>query len=315
MRRPTAYHFSCVQLQGQTAYLSSCLLELLRCIADGEAPSASALRSAVGPSVCEETIGMLLSCAAKHSNAAAVSEIGQLVAARQGDNIVDIMTAKGIVLGLKLLPNAYIAGRVELVDSLIERGFILHPSIEPYPALLTAVCQKQNYPCSLLESLLSSEDNIRRPFRDLDCRKKDVYEKCIELCCENDRHDLVEVFIKRQAQPSDKTLNQYSSCLGRAMSRIGSQFNSVRSSQRVIKYVDISWQNMGLCHVNDDWLSKANLCAFLARFNVSGNQLSSIPSCLFDGTLPRLEEVDCSHNKLKVLWNEDKDQPSRDRYR
>jgi Leucine-rich repeat (LRR) protein len=285
-------------------------LELLKCIGNGGAPSANALESAVGPSVREETLHILLSCAARHSNAAAISEIGQLMKAEQG-NIVDIMTAKGIILSLKMLPNAYIAGRAELVESLVQRGHVLHPSI-PYSVLLTAACQKQTYPCRLLESLLMNEDKAKGLQK---CKKEDLYKECIELCCENDRDDLVELFIKRQGQPSEKALEQYSTCLGRVMSRIGSQLYSVRSSQRRIRCVDIDWQNRGLCQVHDNWLSKANLSAFLARFDVSHNQLSFLPSCVFDGTLPWLEEVDCSHNKLKALWSEDDNRPSSDRNR
>lgn len=264
------------------------------------------------PSSCQETIDLLLSHAAKHNNAAAIDELAQIVMSDkspgQGDTIIDIMAAKGIQISLKLLPNAYAAGREELVRSLAAKKFVLHPSIEPYTALLTAVCQKQNYPPSLLELLLDSEDDIDRPFGD--SRKEDVYERCLISCCLNDRADLVESFVKRRARLSKETLDSYSSCIGRAMSHIGSLYHTVRSSSGLVRQVEICWQNMGLRHVSHSWLSGANLHALIVKLNVSGNQLSFIAPCLFDGTLPRLEEVNCSENKLTSLWDEDKDRTS-----
>lgn len=299
-----------------TDYFLGCFAALLRSISDGKAPSVTDISNATGPAIPEHVIDSLLEEAAKHSNAAAMDELAHIascIAGRTGDSIVEILEARKIQISLKLLPNAYIAGKEKLVRSLVYNGFILHPTVKSFTVLLTTVCQKKDYPHGLLKSLLNSEDNIERPFQD--GSKDDVYERCIAYCAMNGRSDLVELFLKRGARISTETVERYSPCIGRALSRNGCRFRAVRTPRGLVRCVDVCWQNRGLTQLHCDWLSKANLSAFLTRLDVSGNQLSSIPYGLLDGTLRRLEEVDCSGNKLKSLWCEDIDGPVTDKYK
>lgn len=200
-----------------------------------------------------------------------------------------------------MLPNAYAAGREGLVRCLVGNGFVLHAS---YTSLLSTASQKNDYPSSLLDHLLDHEQHLEQPFGD--CSKEDVYEQCIRHCCSNNRDDLVELFLKRGATVSVETVDRYTSCIGLAMARIGCDSYFITNSRNPFrKFVDICWQHRGLLILDGKWLSESNLGASVVRLDVSGNRLYSIPHSLLDGTLPWLEELDCSQNKLRSLWSED----------
>ena len=301
---------------GQDYCIFSYLAALMKSVCEGGVPSVKEIEGATGPVIAKHVIDSLLEQAVQHNNAAAVDELAHIAGRTTGttqESIVDILQARNIQVSLKLLPNAYIAGREKLVRSLVNRGFILHPTVVSYTVLLTTVCQKKDYPHSLLRYLLNIEKTIKRPFQD--CSKEDVYERCLKYCCMNDRDDLVELFLKRGAGMSADTLQRYSSCIGHAMSHIGCHFRAVRTPRGLVRCVDICWQDRGLTQIDGAWVSKQNLHAFLTRLDVSNNQLSYIPYCLLDGTLRCLEDLDCSGNKLKSLWADDADRLPRDKYK
>ena len=293
--------------------------DLLKRIRNGEAPSPNDVKAVLGQSLGEDSLDSLLFCAIRCSNADALYELGTLLTS-QGEihpnqTIIDLIQKKGFKIGAKLLVNAFIAGREDMVRSLLNYGLILHPVVEAYTVLLATVCQKDNYPASLLECLLEQEKTIQRPFQDRD--RNEVYETCVKYCCVNDRDDLVKVFINHFGNiPVDDA--NCSSCIGRAMSRIGSQYYLARvspDSDNTVKCGIVSWANFGLTHLSGEWLTRANLGALLVKLDVSSNKLSSIPFNVLDGTLPRLEEVDCSHNKLRSLWSDEASISTRNKFR
>lgn len=277
-------------------------LGLLRRIGEDEDLSADDILSATSNSISENVVDSLLKQASKHNNAAVIDEIARLLD-HTLESVITSLATKGWRFDSRLLVNAYTAGRENLVRTLLAMGHVLHYSVKPYTVLLASVCQKANYPCSLLKLLLESEENIDRPFSGRS--KEDLYEKCLMYCCFNDRHDCARLFLKRHARMSEQTLERYSSCIGRAMRGIGCVYTLDRTP-----CVDICWQKRRLTHVPQAWLSRANLEAHVTKLDLSGNQLSSIPFCLLDGTLRLLVEVDVSKNNLKSLWNEGIREPS-----
>jgi serine/threonine protein kinase/Leucine-rich repeat (LRR) protein len=273
----------------------------------------------LGPSLVESTIDLLLSCASECSNANALHELGKLFTcqerAQPNQTIIDVIQKKGFQLGTSLLVNAFIAGLEYMVRSLLNCGLILHPEVMAYTVLLAKVCQNETYPASLLKCLIEQEDTIQRPFQDRD--KNEVYATCVKYCCRNDRDDLIEVFIKHVGHVPVEDAH-CSSCIGRAMSRIGSQYYNASvspDSSSTVKCGIISWESFSLTHLSGQWLTRENLGAFLVRLDVSRNKLSSLPFNVLDGTLPQLEEVDCSHNKLRSLWNDKDPIPIKNKFR
>lgn len=283
------------------------MLELLSRIAKDEVPTEEEIIGVIRGPIPEEAIDSLLLQAAKFSNVNALCALDKLLPTswirRPRDTIVDVLLAKGITLSVKLLSNAYVAGREQIVTALLEQGFLLCPAVMPYTVLLATVCQKRDYPASLLQSLLEQEKIFEQPFQDL--TKEDVYDKCLTYCCINERDDLVALIIERcRGIKLNKEI--HSACIGRAISRIGSLYHAMPiNRESKVNCVHICWKNLGLTHLSDSWLTKANLGAFITRLDVSRNQLSSIPYSLLDGTLQNLEEVDCSQNKIQCLWDDD----------
>lgn len=286
----------------------------MRRIGNGAVLPSNEIVGELGPTVSTEVVNYLLSGAAESGNSEALHELHKLAVSTgiktPEGKIIDELEAKRTAIGVELLSNAYLAGREMIVWALLNRGFALQPSDVPYTVLLTSVCQVQNYPACLLESLLEQEDSIVQPFQD--STKEEVWDRCLAYCCSNDRRDLVELLIRKISFDGER----YSSCIGRALSRIGSRYYAAQGRRESTGYcVDICWDNLGLFFLCDEWLTKTNLGAFITKLNVSDNQLSSIPYSLLDGTLQLLEEVDCSKNKLKSLWSDDVPCPSTYKYR
>ena len=280
----------------------------MRKITDGNTVTLSEIASAAGQDVPIRVFTFLLAHATNCHNAVAVDDLAHIVCLRKkaGQSVFDILQTMKTPISLKLLSNAYIAGREKLVRALVHLKFVLHPAVESYTVLLATVCQNKDYPLSLFRFLLKSEETIEEPFQD--CSRDDVYQKCVTYCCINERDDLAAVLLKRGATVAAETLRCYSSCVGRAMKHIGCHLYAILTPKCLVRCAELSWQSRRLTQIYNDWLSRDNLAAFLTKLDISDNGLGSIPSSILDGTLTRLEEVDCSQNSLTSLYH-DVDEP------